>query len=1161
MITSEKDYPTWKSKENILAHQDTEIQYKYVIFYNKKFKCWENHENRRVKIGKFYKVVIKDPGSQIINSVSDQNLSNISNNEISKTENQFNELLAGNELSLTNLNNELLLSELNTNTLMNEEQFILSNKKNELILPCAEKDKLNKELNIINTFIDLNEDFKTKIEFNDKSTNNQDKKESNLIDNNIKKIINEVTPINSQIFNNVLKNDLFENYLGKSEETKIKTDIEELLIDKKPLTNEINNINSDNSIYNKIIICTFYLPVEINEGKINALSDYIYPNLFQLYKDNKNIYFIGLLKNDKNIPEKNKEEIYQKLKNDYRMFPIEIKKDFYQSLIKYFNELATPFISDVHINITNIKNNDLNSMIEEIQLKYNEIVFKNIIDIVKQEKFLLILFDYYFIFVPQILKQNFEEKFYSDIGIQYIFLNKISSKDRFIKLPYYKNIIESLLNSNVIVFPSYYNCYQFLNLTKLLKEFKYKVNVDGDIIMDINLNEENKPKINHNIYLKVENIFPDYQMLNYIFNEKLLDNKCQDIEQIISNIKKKQNHFIFLSIDDIKYFPFIKIKLFGLKSFFENLLDDKYKITFIQVITGEYDLEKEKINNINSNININEEKKELEKDNSNEINLADIISLVNEINSNYETKAIELILKDINLNERIFLLNNADCFVQSLGDINSPFSIYEFLMIKLIQNEKKINGKENIINKNNNNEIIQDKEEKNFPIVEYIIGNHIKEIYGLKKYISVNPYEIKNIENEIQRAFRNLINSHKNAYVNNKEHSKKYDFNFVKKYSDIEKIKYYKFKDEEENQISKKQDVINENEKLIKIDINNIIKDYEEVIKGSNNEENKLKDKYFKIIAINFDYFLCDKTFNNKESDINKKLNLLFSNIISLALKNKNNKILIYSNKDESELDKFINTFFEENETKYESSFLLLNNIIIASVGGYSFKKISNCKKEGENKWIKFRLELEDYPFSEREILNILFGYKENCSNMKIEQQSNKIFVFNDDCNKDQIDLYMEDFKDIINNDENFKNFLIINKIKNGYCIVNILNYKALFISKIIKEVISSGKKQKFIVFFGFNKTDEILYNYLEMKKSIIEKYIKEEAYIYCIKLIKPENSSDDDKEKNNSENKSINNNNNKNFKNLYYSDDIDEIISLLKNFIDLENKDSKRSN
>ena len=1156
MVTSGEEYPLWKSKENIIVQQDTEIQYKYLIFNGNKFKCWENHENRRVKIGKFLKVVIRDPGSQIINSVSDQNLSNLSNSEISKTENQFNEIIAAEEIDMTGAGNEMFLSELNTNTIYNEEQFILSNKKNDLILMNGEKDKLSKELNVDNTIFDLNEDFKTNIEFNDINFEGEENEECNFIDNNIKNIINEITPINSQIFNNVLKSNLIkkdekiENNIIDIENNKDKNEIndEELLINKEISTNEINKINVTNSVYNKIIICSFYLPIEIKGDKINPLSDYIYPNLFQLYKNNKNIYFIGFVKNSKNIPEKNKEEIYQKLKDEYRMYAIDANEEFLLKLNRYFDEFSIPFLNNVQLNISYIKNNDINNLIDEIHVKYNEIISKSIIEIATKEKFLLMLFDYYFLFVPEILKKNIGENFYNDVAIQYIFLNKICSLDRFIKVPYYKNIIKSLLISNVMIFPSYHNCLQFLDLIKLLDEFKYEINLDGDIIMDINLSEENKILNNHKLFLKVENIFPDYQIMKSIYNENEIDIKSEDIKQIISNIKKKENHFLFLSIDDIKYLHFIKIKLLGLKLFIENILDEKYKITFIQVITGENKIKIERTNNINSNININQEKKEMEDDNTSGINITEIINLVNEINSIYEYKIVELIHRDIDLFDKFFLLSNTDCFFKTLDDINSPFSIYEFLMAKLILKENKLNEKEN----NTNDKILKDKDIFDFPKIEYIIGNQIKEIPGLNKYISVNPYEIKNIDLQLQKAFRNLINCHKNVNINDKKYSKKMDFNYIKKYFDIEKIHYYQFKEEvEENNISNKDVSINEKEKLIKMDINNITKDFAESIKTANIEENKSKDKILKIIAINLDYFSSDKFIEDKESDISKNLYILYSNIISLALAHKNNKILLYSNKDESDLDKLINKYseyLEEKEKIYESRFLLLNNIIIASVGGYSFKKLSNYKKEGENQWIKFRLDLEEYPYSEKEIHNILMGYKENCNNIKIEQKSNKIYVYNDDCNKEQVDLYIEDFKNIINNDENFKNFLKINKIKNGYCITNLINYKALFISKIIKEMIVSGKKPKFIIFFGFNKTDEILYNYLEMKRKIIEKHIKEEAYIYCVKLIKSNNQNNNIENTKNEEDKNNNNN-------LFYSDNIEEINLLLKNFVDLEKK------
>ena len=775
------------------------------------------------------------------------------------------------------------------------------------------------------------------------------------------------------------------------------------------------------------------------------------------------------------------------------MFPIELSENFFEKLIKYFNEFFNLYIHDVQINISNIENNDINNFIEEMHLKYNEIIYKAIIDIAKKEKILLILFDYYFLFVPRILKQNFGDKFYNNIRIQYIFLNKIWTKDIFIKFPYYMKIIESLLYSNIIIFPSYYNCYQFLNLAKLLKDFKFNVNIDGDIIIN-NKDDEISNNYIHNTILRVENIFPDYQLFKSVYNKNQIENISSDIRQIVENIKKKENHYLFLSIDDIKFLPFVKIKIQGFKSFIENILDEKYKVSFIQIITGEYINKVKEITNtnINHNININEEKKEIENEDINATNIKEISNLIHDINSLSDNKIIDFIFKDISLQEKIFLLSNSDCFIKTCSDINSAFHIYEFLMTKLISKEKEINNEGFLRNKGD------------FPIVEYIITDQIKEISGLSNYIYVNPFEIQYISLGLSRAYRNLIFCHKNEIIYKQEHSKKNDFDFVKKYFDIEKIFHYEFNIEKVELISNKEEIINEKEKLIKININDIIKCYEGIMKSSKND--KYKDKTNKIIIFNLDFFLNNKNNKKKENNDKQKLFILLTNIILLALNHKNIKIVLFSNKDESELDIIINQYMTENEKQYESSFLLLNNIIIASKGGYSFKKISNYKKEGENQWIKFLLDIIEFPFSDKEVLNVLSNYKENCSNIKIEQKSNKIYVYNDECNKEQLDLYIEDFQNLINNEENYKDFIIVNKIKNGYCITNILNYKSLFISKILKEMIVSVKKPKFIIFFGFNKTDEILYNYLDKKKSLIENHLKDEIFIYCIKLFEKEN-------------------------------------------------------
>lgn len=58
----------WKSKENIKVKQNSEINYKYLIFQNGKFKRWEeipNNKNRIIHIKNYVRVVISDVQSNL----------------------------------------------------------------------------------------------------------------------------------------------------------------------------------------------------------------------------------------------------------------------------------------------------------------------------------------------------------------------------------------------------------------------------------------------------------------------------------------------------------------------------------------------------------------------------------------------------------------------------------------------------------------------------------------------------------------------------------------------------------------------------------------------------------------------------------------------------------------------------------------------------------------------------------------------------------------------------------------------------------------------------------------------------------------------------------------------------------------------------------------
>ena len=1198
MVTNQVEYPVWKSKENIMVQQDTEIQYKYLIFRGGKFIRWENNnDNRKVKIGKYYKVVIMDPGSKIIHCISDPNLNNITNSEISKCENNFYEddsNIIEDEIDFNSIDifNTEIISEQILNVNNNEEQFILSNKKNDAYFDNKEKkfNLLYEDLNIdnSNSFININE--------NNKISNESDNYNDFYKTNSLDSIINETEPIINQIFNNKTVNENQNSNQNKELELyKIDSNISE--IEKRNSSDNIslivngydkkesNMIQNKMSLYSsnqKVIICCIYLPVEIQDDEIIPLSDYLYPNLYSLKKNNDNIYFIGFLKNNKNINDK-KEIIYNKLKNEYKMYPIEIDANFQNEIFNYFNEIVNPFLNNIKINIYNLINNNINYTLNENIYKFNQIIYKNIIELAGNEKTLLLLFDYYFLFVPfllkkegneNVLKENNNNDYFNNIIIQYLFLNQIPQKDKFIKIPNYQNIIKSLLYSNLISFTSYHNCLNFLNILKLIEGIEYQVNIDGDIILirnNINeINKENRDNNketiikNRNVILRIENIIPNYEMIKYFLNEN--NSKCSEIKEKIEKITKNQNFYIFLSIDDIINISFIKMKILGFKHFIDDALDEKQKILFIQVITGE---SKNK-NNIYSNININEEKQE--KDNNNILSIDEIESMAKDINSIAEYTLIGIFHKDINIYEKLFLLNKADCFLETSNDINSPLSIYEYIMVKLIGSSEKgyINKNEtniNLINNQNKTNKNIEKEIKmmsDYPIIEYIISSQIKEIPGINKYIYVNPFEIKSISNALTKAYRNLINCHKNNNNINfiEEHSKENDFKFIKMFFNNNKYHYVRLNNKNYQIDTKIKNIINGNidkNNLNKLDINIIIKDYSESVKinieekddNKNNDNNTNLNKLNinnEIIVVNLDVFLSNFPLK-KEKEDNPKLSELFDYLIFISLHNANNKIILFSKEDQSDLDDIIQNYLEQNKEKFKDSPLNeLNNLIIASSDGYSFKKMCTYfKNEKLNNWATIQIDSDELKYSEKDILNNLKSYKKNCKNIKIEHKSNKLFIYNDDCNKEQLDIYMDYFKKDIEANEILNNILIVNKISNGYCIINTFNYKALFISRVIKEIIIKERRPKFILYIGHNINDEILYKYLEEKKSSIEKYSKTNIYLYCIKIM---NLLKKEKDLNKLE---------VNYKNLFYEDKIEEIISLFKGLADLEKENSKK--
>jgi hypothetical protein len=78
MVTSKLEFPVWKTKESIKVRQNSEIEYKYIIFKCGKFYKWESLLiNRIVQIKNLVRMVIHDIQGKLYGLLVDSNVVNI----------------------------------------------------------------------------------------------------------------------------------------------------------------------------------------------------------------------------------------------------------------------------------------------------------------------------------------------------------------------------------------------------------------------------------------------------------------------------------------------------------------------------------------------------------------------------------------------------------------------------------------------------------------------------------------------------------------------------------------------------------------------------------------------------------------------------------------------------------------------------------------------------------------------------------------------------------------------------------------------------------------------------------------------------------------------------------------------------------------------------
>ena len=420
MVTNNQEYPLWKSKENIIAPQNSEIQYKYLIFKDGKFFQWEqteNNANLKVKVGNYFRIVIHDPGS-FVEKFTPSIPFSIPNTP-SKDDYYFDF-----EIDSKIIDSNINIIDNNGNNKFNLQDLVDDEKKNFLY---DNDDNYNDNYNDDELLCELN--------------CNEELNASN----------------EDNFFDNIDK-DIIEN-------------------------KEINN-DDDLIICSLYLPITVFKNNKDNKWIFKTLTQPIYYNLYYVTKNEKKIKWVGILYNFFRFNEKELIEIYDLLEKKYNMYPIKIDELMYKNLINLFNQSIEPFFSYMTTNkfsktiFPSEKNWNLYKNFNEITTNkiLNLISEKSLILISDINYFLIPSLLYS-------MSSNLKYKIVEKISVGYFIYRYFPNIDLFMSFPWREEILKSLLNCSVIGFHIFESNRNFLTAAKVLLNVDYISTLQGDIVL------------------------------------------------------------------------------------------------------------------------------------------------------------------------------------------------------------------------------------------------------------------------------------------------------------------------------------------------------------------------------------------------------------------------------------------------------------------------------------------------------------------------------------------------------------------------------------------------------------------------------------------------------------------------------------------------------
>ena len=419
MVTNIQEYPFWKSKENIIASQNSEIQYKYLIFKNGKFFQWEkteNNANLKVKIENYFRIVIHDPGSFIEKFTPAIPLS--IPNSPSKDDNYY-DFEYDSKIIDSNINN----LDININNKLNLQDFVDNEKKNFLDDNVVDNNNYN------------DDELLSELNFNEELYVSN---EENIYDNIDKDII-ESKEINND---------------------------DDLIICCLYLPITVFKNNKDNKWNFKTLTIPIYYNlyyVTKNEQKIKWVG--ILSNFFKFNDEELNEIY-DLLENKYNMyPIKIYISMYK-----------ELKSFFTYLLESYFSYITTNKFSKIIF--PSEKNwNFYKNFNEIITNKILDLISEKSLILINDIHFFLVPSLLYS------MCSNLKYKIVEKISIGYFIYNYFPNIDLFMSFPWREEILKSLLNCSVIGFNIFESNRNFLTAAKVLLNVDYISTLQGDIVL------------------------------------------------------------------------------------------------------------------------------------------------------------------------------------------------------------------------------------------------------------------------------------------------------------------------------------------------------------------------------------------------------------------------------------------------------------------------------------------------------------------------------------------------------------------------------------------------------------------------------------------------------------------------------------------------------